>query len=316
MPDLPPPCCHVGRRSDVNDINAAFAAGDSVGQVMAAFKGLSRGSIGRHRSKCLAVGNIPGNDPGTDAGTGTVRPRQQPPVRRASNESTAGTHSRNAGNVVPLRRTVKLTDAYGITAPEEQTTFIARLIEGHAFFFRSTLEWLASAWRLESNEVRERYRLAVQRISVDKQVECAEKEVNLAALETQEAAAWREFKRLRVSEPTTAKGYLQLALKARTEYADLAGLRRSKVDVNVNIWTQPEFVMAVDAVVESSLDACIPRADADFMAMVREAEEKLGVKIDPAVAAAILEIASGRVEAKLQAQVRAGSGASEPVAAE
>lgn len=218
--------------------------------------------------------------------------------------------------MLPFRRTVRLSEAHGLASQEAHVAFLARLIEGDRFRFRPTLDWLGAAWGIPDHEVRDRYRQAVQRVSADKQIECAEKEVNLAALETKEAAAMREFKRLRVSEPTTAKGYLQLATKCRMEYATLAGLRRTQIDVDINIWTRPEFVMAVDAVVETSLDALVPQADAEFQTMVREVEAKLGVAIDPKVAAAVLEIASGRMAEKLGAQVRQGSGQAEPAAAE
>ena len=74
--------------------------------------------------------------------------------------------------------------------------------------------------------------------------------------------------------------------------------------------------VAVDAVVETSLDALVPQAEAEFLAMVREVETKLGMAVDPKVAAAVLEIASGRMADKLGAQVRAGAGQAEPAAAE
>lgn len=315
MPLPPAPCCFVGSRPDVDAINAAFAAGSSLREVSALFKGVSKSSLGDHRRRCLR--------PSTDTNADSARtpadtraggaPVTYLPRAPQGNDCPPDTRGQN---VLPFRRTVRLSEAHGLASQEAQVDFLARLIEGDRFRFRPTLEWLAAAWGIPDHEVRDRYRLAVQRVSADKQIECAEKEVNLAALETKEAAAMREFKRLRVSEPTTAKGYLQLAVKCRMEYATLAGLRRTQVDVNVNIWQRPEFVMAVDAVVETSLDALVPQAEAEFLAMVREVEAKLGMAVDPKVAAAVLEIASGRMADKLGAQVRAGAGQAEPAAAE
>jgi len=314
MTDTPAPCCLVGARPDVDAINAAYANGGTVREVHALFPDVSRASIGRHRVCLKRLGDISGDEHET---RGVNRDSRRAPMRPAlppANETAAGDNGRRS-NVLPFRRTVRLSEAAGLASQEAHVAFLARLIEGDRFRFRPTLEWLAAAWGIPDHEVRDRYRLAVQRVSADKQVECAEKEVNLAALETKEAAAMKEFRRLRVSEPTTAKGYLQLATKCRMEYATLAGLRRTQVDVNVNIWQRPEFVMAVDAVVETSLDALIPQAEAEFQAMVREVEAKLGMAVDPKVAAAVLEIASGRMQEKLGAQVRQGA-ANEPAAAE
>ena len=316
MPDTPAPCCYVGGRPDVADINAAFANGATVREVVALFPDLSKSAIGRHR-RCLArPGDIPGTANSSAGDARSTAPQTNVPILLPSTGTRPGDSQGQRSNVLPFRRTVRLSEAHGLASQEAHVDFLARLIEGDRFRFRPTLEWLAAAWGIPDHEVRDRYRLAVQRVSADKQIECAEKEVNLAALETKEAAAMREFKRLRVSEPTTAKGYLQLAVKCRMEYATLAGLRRTQVDVNVNIWQRPEFVMAVDAVVETSLDALVPQAEAEFLAMVREVETKLGMAVDPKVAAAVLEIASGRMADKLGAQVRAGAGQAEPAAAE
>lgn len=199
-----------------------------------------------------------------------------------------------------------MEDAFSCATGETRTVFIARLIENNQFHFRPTIEWLALVWKMTVADVRVIYRDAIERVSTDRKLEYAELEVNLHALEQKEYAAMREFGRLRVKEPSHAKNYLSLALKARMEYATLAGLRREQVDVNVNVWNHPSFLVAVDTVVETSLDASYPQTDAEMAALVREAEMKLGREIDPEVATALLEVAARRVSTKLIEVSKAG----------
>lgn len=313
----PAPCCKVGARPDVDAINAALNR-YTVRDVLARFPGIGLGTLGKHRSTCLKAPPIAYVAPANGDEQIAEQPFEQPRTGAPLTEQPRTSANKPGGTILHFRRFVRYNDAPKVTDPEEQVLFIARLIEGHRFNFRPSLDWLALHWKLSASEVRDRYREAIQRVSSDKQIECAEKEVNLAAFETKEAAAMKEFRRLRLKEPSHARGYLALALKARGEYADLAGLypkASATVDVDINIWTRPEFVMAVDAVVETSLDALVPQAEAEFQAMVREVEAKLGMKIDPKVAAAVLEIASGRMQDKLGAQVRQASG-QEPAAAE
>ena len=312
---MSPPCsCKISQlpTHDAEAISTALLNGDKIRHIAARFPNASRTAIGHHRKACLGIiGRIDSDDSGQPPGqvsgqpetlSGTTSPR--PDAFAPPSEKKLGQRS---GQLVPLpERRVRMEDAHACLVADTQVRFIARLIENHQFFFRPTIEWLGAVWKLSSADVRILYRDALDRVSTDRKLEYAELEVNLAALEQKEHLATREFKRLRIKEPSQARGYLSLALKARMEYATLAGLRREQVDVNVNVWNHPSFLVAVDTVVETSLDASYPQTDAEMAALVREAEMKLGREIDPEVATALLEVAARRVSTKLIEVSKAG----------
>lgn len=79
MPDAP--CCAVGARPDAEAINAALRAGDGLGTV-AKRHGLVKGTVGRHRARCLGI--VIGATPAADASDGD--PSQEPATARLKTE--------------------------------------------------------------------------------------------------------------------------------------------------------------------------------------------------------------------------------------
>jgi len=202
-----------------------------------------------------------------------------------------------------------------LTTDEEQIEYIANLIECGQFYFRRTLEWLAKVWGLSGDVVRARFQLAVERCSADRQHEIAQRETSLASYEAQEESAMREFRRLRRSSPQAAKSYLSLAMKARTEYTNLAGLKTIKVEQTVNVWQRTEFVVAVDQFTEAALDVVAP---ADPTVLLAAVQAKLSGVVEPGVLAAlpdVLDVVLGQLQTDAAArfgQILQGNGNSVP----
>lgn len=300
-------CCFVGQRPDLLAIEAGLRAGQSLGSLQRQF-GIARSTLRKHRDTCMGgnasvTGGAPsgaGGAAGSPLGSGTAGNAASPP----------GAPGRTATPVAP-----RLSAAPFMVTEDAQVRFVCDLIDTNQFHFRFTLDWLGQAWSLSHEEVRSRYQAALARCSADRQVHMAQLEVSLAALEAQERAAMQEHRRLRKTEPASARNYLGLAIKARTEYAELAGLRRMRIEASVDIWTRPEFVMAVDRFTETAVDVLVPGEDATLQALARRVAKKAGVAdVDPAVVAAALAVAGEDLAQRIADLLRSPGGEAPPPA--
>lgn len=284
-PAEPTECCYVGRHPELTRIDAALRAGNSLRTLTKSYPEISISSFSRHRNRCLGLGGV------SQTRVATSRNGESRFVR-ISTPASAGNAGNDSGNAGVKRprigpRDFQMSEALAATSEEEQTRFLANLIETNRFHFHHTLTWLEMVWKLSAMDVRHRYEQAVQRCSADRQLALAQLEVTLAALESQEREATIEFRRLRKTEPSQAKGYLSLAIKARTEYADLAGLKTLRIEANVNVWTHPAFVVAVDRFTEAALDVIAPTDEA-AASLLERVSARLGRPVDAEVASAML----------------------------
>lgn len=302
------PCCFVGQRADLPAVEEALRSTESLGSMERRF-GISRGSLRKHREKCMGMpgaSRMRANGMPTAAGTGEPSATEAVP-----SGMPAGTDPKG-----PRRPPAPRLSAAAVAVTEDaQVRFVCDLIDTNQFHFRFTLDWLGQAWSLSHEEVRSRYQAALARCSADRQVHMAQLEVSLAALEAQERAAMQEHRRLRKKEPSSARNYLGLAIKARTEYAELAGLRRLRIEASLDIWTRPEFVMAVDRFTETAVDVLVPGEDATLQALARRVAAKAGVPdVDPAVVAAALAVAGEDLAQRIADLLRAPGGEAPPPA--
>lgn len=278
----PPKTCSICKRADVEAVDLALMNGASTRGIEASFEGTSRSSASYHRKHCLKLTPVY-SDGSKDTPTS---------VDQVSTETTGkpdgqgGDGSKDTVPVAAFRNATYRRAFLAVTEPD-QIAHLADLIETNHFHFHHTLTWLEQAWKLSPLEVRHRYEQAVRRCSADRQMALAQLEVTLAAFETQEREAMAEFRRLRRKAPGQARGYLNAAIRARMEYADLAGLKTIRIEANVNVWTHPAFVVAVDRFTEAALDVIAP-LDAEATAFLGRVEARLGRPVDVELAAALL----------------------------
>lgn len=315
-------CCFVGERPDLDLIDAfLLQPGASLSAAERQFT-ISRGSLRKHLRECLGATHP------TGIPTGYVSP-VLPGIhntKAASNPQDpsgmpfGATPNPVAQLLAPPK--VHVSQAILWTTEEEQVAFLSALIEGNRFYFGDTLAWLERTWKLSPTEIRRRYEAAIARCSTDRQVDHAEKVVALGAFEAQERAAWSEHRRLRKTEPSQARGYLSLAIKARSEWAAIAGLKTARMEVSgsINIWHRPEFVMEVERFTETTLDVLAPQDEKAADAMLDRAriaaERVLGQAVDPAIVAALgaalMEQLQSEAAARFGALAAEGSGQAAP----
>lgn len=262
-------CCFLGDHKSLPAIEKEVREGKlSVREVARRFT-ISRGSLQKHLL-CMGIFPKPKNaDPPSEAGptANTEAGRSQTTSVTANATPLAFPDKSVTKPMVPGG--MRSSAAFLLSREEDQIDYIADLIECGQFYFRRTLVWLERAWNLPADAVRARFQLAVERCSADRQHEIAQKEATLAALEGHEYEAMREFRRLRRNDPTAARAYLGIALKARTEYSNLAGLKTIRHDVNINVWQRTEFIMAVDQFTEAALDVVAPVDASHLLASVQ-----------------------------------------------
>lgn len=308
------PCCFLGDRPDADAIaaylltpNASLRGGEKE-------FGASRASLRKHRDVCLRGHVAPVMPIGATwrhVGPLVTDKHRESPEDQGNHPGVATV----AGGPPALR----MGAAVLAISEEEQVTFIASLIEGNRFYYRRTLAWLEGIWKLSATEVRKRYDAAVAKVDADHQLEHAEKVISLAALEAKEQAADHEFRRLRKSDPSQARGYLALSLKARSEYAAIVGLKTTKIAVEgaINIWTRSEVVIAIDRFTETALDVLSPPDEQSAEALLDKArlaaERSLGRSVDAevvaALGAALLEQLQAEATARFGALAQEGQGA-------
>lgn len=272
--------CSVGRDPRATEISQALVRGTTSVREIARTYGFSSTAMSTHRTKCLRL------TPMALARTPAAVPNV-PTENPAFPGNSTGNTPRNILGQQFQPDEQSLADVGKATTEEEQVRFVSHLIDTNRFHFHTTLAWLETAWSLSAMDVRHRYEQAVQRCAADRQMALAQLEVTLAALETQERWAMAEFRRLRKRDIPSAKGYLALAVKARAEYADLAGLKTIRIEANVNVWTHPAFVVAVDRFTEAALDVIAPTDEA-AAALLERVSARLGRPVDAEVASAML----------------------------
>lgn len=290
--DSTPPCiCIVGRHPSASEISQILREGTAtVHQISKRFGPLTPTAISRHRTKCLGLTPKPfiraDTPPRPPAATSRNVPTTLPTDPPNTPESPPRTVASARGyRFAPDEQA--LSDVTKATTEEEQTRFVSHLIDTNRFHFHATLTWLETEWGISPMDVRHRYEQAVQRCSADRQMALAQLEVTLAALEVKERWAMAEFRRLRTRNIPQARGYLALATKVRTEYADLAGLKTIRIEANVNVWTHPAFVVAVDRFTEAALDVIAP-VDEAAAALLERVSARLGRPVDAEVVSAML----------------------------
>ena len=297
------PCCFVGRRPDLAQIDEALRSGTPVREV-ARKMGVSRGSLQKHEF-CLGL---------------KVQHKRSRPAANTSQNGATASHlpgdPANQGdpdsNPAGSQDAARPRSAFGCVTEEEQVGFLANLIQHNRFHSYRTLHWLEGVWNLHRDTVRARFAAAVEKCAADRAQEIAQKEVALAALEMQETLALREFRRLRMDNPTAARAYLALAMKARTEYADLAGLKTIKSEVNINVWQRTEFVLAVDRFTDAALDVVAPVDPLPLLTRLKDRLAQVGVA--PQVVAAapeVLEAALALLQQDMQARFSEAASGSE-----
>lgn len=286
-------CCPVGDRPDVKAIDRALLTG-SIRRVVKD-TGLSRHSLTKHLKECL--GAAPLNAPlgaATVAAMAALSPAtvatKGPDESEHPETGAPTTAATNEPKTPPDPAAVAVTALYSpryghprVAKTEEQrVAFLCDLIETNRFYFRRTLDGLAEEWGEDRNEVRRMFFAARAKNTADRQNALAQLEVTISALESQERQANREYFRLRKEQPAVAKGYLQLAVKIRGDIAEFAGLRKLRMEADINVWTRPEFVTAVDQITDASLGILLPGTEQDehgMAALCGRVEQSLGTTL-------------------------------------
>lgn len=298
--------------------------------------GISRPTLTRHLTNCLGlpIRNVPVHlqnvrtEPGV-AGTGATQAApsaggsatHEPPTEKADAAATATRPSSVMKGVAALY-SPRWGHPRTAHTEEQRIAFLSDLIESGKFYFRRTLDGLADVWNETGAEVRRLFLVARQRLTADRQSLAVQLEITISALERKERMAMGEYRRLRKKEPGTARGYLALARQIRGDIAEFVGLRKIRMEADVNVWTRPEFVTAVDRITDASLGILLPGTEQDergMEALCGRVEQSLGTTLserERTLIAEALAQAAAVVDERIVQIVAEASGKNAPAGGE
>lgn len=330
-------CCDIGARPDIETIHSDMRA---LGIRATAEKyTLSRHLLTRHLKEHL------GEDPvrlpvglartvakaTKSVATPSPRPLGESVPPTNPSVAMAGPGDERPPVVIPYGVAMLFSPRWGhpqlAQTEEQRLAFLSDLIESNRFYFKRTLDGLAEQWKVSDAEVRRLFLAVRTKLTNDRQGLGVQLEITLSALEAQERLAMQEWRRLRKTQPSVARGYLALARQIRGDIAEFVGLRKIRQEVELNVWTRPEFVTAVDRITDASLGVLLPGTDHDeqgMTALCERTETAFGEKLtnrDKALIAEALAQAAAVVDDRIVAIVAEASGKSasssgEPLAAE
>jgi len=327
------PCCFIGERPDIETINTVLRTKGI--RPAEKLTGLSRHLLTRHLKECL--GEVPVNLPlglaKTVAKLAMATPNSSPPPSEKSNSphhedpAMDAAMATNVSYAAAMLYSPRWGHPRTARTEEQRIAFLQDLIETNRFYFRRTLDGLAAEWGETGTEVRRLFLLARSKLSEDRQGAAVQLEVTLNALEAQERHAMGEYRRLRKVQPSVARGYLGLARQIRGDIAEFTGLRKIRLEAELNVWTRPEFVTAVDRITDASLGILLPGTEQDergMEALCGKVEQSLGTQLserERALIAEALAQAAAVVDERIVQIVAEASGknagaGSEPMAAE
>lgn len=334
------PCCFVGARPDIEKINAALLAPKAAVRAVSKSTGVSRPALTRHLTQCLGgvVQRLPGNGALGDASPGATPLASGSATRATSRAIPEGqtapavnSDGATPGAISPWYVAALCSVRWGhpktATTEERKIAFLYDLIETGRFYFRRTLDGLAEQWNESGAEVRRLFLLARSKLSADRQSLTVQLEITLNALEAREREALSEWRRLRKAQPNVAKGYLALARQLRGDIAEFVGLRKIRLEAELNVWTRPEFVAAVDSVTEAHVSVLLPASEQDeqsgLTVVYGKTEEAMGEKLtdrDRRLIGEALAQAAMLVDERIVQIIATGqgkqAGTGEPLAAE
>lgn len=330
------PCCPVGARPDLARIDHLLRT-KSIRQV-ASETGLSRPALTKHLVTCLGeeVRNAPVHLSAPQRAAGHANHLATPPGGDATGQASTDSPPNEGPATATTERTPMAVAAlysprwgHPRTAltEEQRIAFLCDLIENNKFYFRRTLDGLAREWNENGTEVRRLFLVARQKLSADRQSLAVQLEITISALERHERLAMAEWRRLKKSQPSVAKGYLALVRQLRGDIAEFVGLRKIRLEAELNVWTRPEFVAAVDSVTEAHVSVLLPASEQDeqsgLSVVYGKTEEAMGEKLtdrDRRLIGEALAQAAMLVDERIVQIFATGqgkqAGAGEPMAAE
>lgn len=293
-----PPCCPVGARDDVGEVDATLRLTGSASvslSAIAASRGIPKSSLHRHRTGCLGL------TWGTSATTATRLERQ---AERGTQDHGTPVERRTerTGTSEPAKPTVAATAkaprARALQQPvhaspstvtpgavalhedpsakvtAERIEAIANLIHFNSWRDRATVVGLSERWKIPHADVERLHRIAAAKVRSSRGSNVAQVEASIASTrkmrddeqanaEFYDKATLEAFKAKDVSAAKLARKLAtfsrQMWLAAQTHLDKITIIKPPSISVNVNVQASPDFEKAWD-VVRRILDAKFPGA--------------------------------------------------------
>lgn len=326
--------CQICKRDDVGAINEALRRGDTV-RVVARRHEAGRSAIGEHRTGCLRLeGRGPRPDDGDLIAVTKTSARlpgfvADKPADNVGQERTREPWLLTEPSIDadPNPRARETMDANAALSFVERSLVCADLIAHGQWEGHLSVRRLAAIWNVGAEAVRNHYRAGKVVCAKDRGDTSGILEDTYGSLWRQEREADAQAKKLEDAAEdyemigpedamviearagaaarlrTTAVRYREVALKARSKLADVAGLVKAGGDVTVNLFNNPQFIAAsgrlVD-VVQATLD--------DTGSITARVAARLGAA-DPALVAAVLAEVNAVLDEKIAAAGKDVAGA-------